>query len=83
MEEENRNFSNYTFRLIVTNRGEETATNANLQFTLYQGGKARESGTVNLSYVPIQSEQIGWMVFERERQRGDSLVLSFISYLQP
>ncbi|WP_017729750.1 hypothetical protein [Nafulsella turpanensis] len=73
----------YTWRLTVTNRGEETATNANLKFTLYQKGKATESGTVSISYVPIQSEQVGWIIFDRERQKGDSLVLSSITYLQP
>lgn len=73
----------YTFRIKVSNRGEETATNVSLKLTLYQQGKATETGSFSINYVPIQSEQKGWMIFDRKRQEGDSLVLSSITYLEP
>ena len=73
----------YTYRVKVRNKGEETATNMTLKMTLYQDGKIKESGTFSISYLPIQSEQTGWMVFKTARKPADSLVVSSITFLRP
>ena len=59
----------YTYRIKVKNKGAETATNMNLKMTLYQDGKSKESGTFSISYLPVNSEQIGWMVFEKKESQ--------------
>ena len=66
----------YTYRIKIENKGAETATNMNLKMTLYQDGKSKETGTLSISYLPINSEQIGWMVFETSRKPTDSLIIS-------
>ena len=73
----------YTYRVKVSNKGEETAVNINLKLTLYQDGKAKESGTFSIAYLPIQSEQVGWVVFDTARKPTDSLVVTTITYLRP
>ena len=70
----------YTYRVKVENKGGETASNMNLKMTLYQDGKSKESGTFSISYLPINSEQVGWMVFETQRKSTDSLVVSSLTF---
>ena len=73
----------YTYKVKVTNKGDETASNTNLKMTLYQDGKAQESGTFTIAYIPVQSEQLGWITFHTKRKPSDSLVVSSITYLRP
>lgn len=73
----------YTYEVIVKNDGEETATNVEVKMTLYQGGKAQESGVISIAYVPVQSEQTGLITFGMKRQPADSLVVSSITLVRP
>ena len=73
----------YTYRVKVRNKGQETATNLSLKMTLYQDGKIKESGSFTIAYLPIQSEQVGCMVFDTARKPTDSLVVTTITYLRP
>lgn len=73
----------YAYEVTVRNSGEETASDAHIQFALYQKGKVVENGTISLDYVPVQSTETGWIVFQRKKQSQDSLVVSSITFLKP
>ena len=77
------NMRDYAYEIRVKNFGEETATSANIKFSLYQEGKVTESGTLTINYVPIKSTETAWIVFHRKRKATDSLVVSSITYLKP
>lgn len=77
------NMTDYSFQVTVENLGEETAANANIKMSLYQNGKIVETGILNINYIPIESSETGWIVFDRERQLTDSLVLSSMTFLKP
>ena len=74
---------NYSFKIKVKNFGEETAENANIKMSLYQNGKVVASGTANIHFVPVNSEEIAWMVFHQKRKPTDSLVLTSVTYINP
>ncbi|HET8753579.1 MAG TPA: hypothetical protein VFM59_04390, partial [Salinimicrobium sp.] len=75
--------SYYTYKVVVENIGDQTAEEANIQLSLYQDGKKVETGTINILYVPIKSEETAWLVFHTKRKPNDSLVVSSVSYVQP
>lgn len=74
---------NYAFEVEIRNTGEETATNAQIKLSLYQDGKAVESGTLNIDYVPVKSKETAWIAFKRKRKSTDSLVVSSLTYVKP
>ena len=77
------NMQDYAFKVKVKNFGEETAVNANIKMSLYQNGKSVASGTANISFVPVNSEETTWFVFHQERKPTDSLVVTSVTYVKP
>ena len=77
------NMQDYSFKVKVKNFGEETAENANIKMSLYQDGKSVASGTANISFVPVNSEETAWFVFHQKRKPTDSLVVSSVTYVKP
>lgn len=73
----------YGFEVKVKNQGKETAENANIKLSLYQDGKAVETGTINIAFVPVGSEETAWIVFHTKRKPSDSLVVSSLTYVEP
>lgn len=74
---------NYAFRVHVKNDGEETAEAANIKFDLYQDGKPVDKVTLQLSYVPVHSEESAYVVFNRTRKPTDSLVVTSMTFVKP
>jgi uncharacterized protein (TIGR02588 family) len=66
--------AHYGFEVRVRNKGEETAENASIKLSLYQDGKAVETGTINTAFVPVKSTT--WIVIHTQRKPSDSLVVS-------
>lgn len=75
--------AHYGFEVKVKNEGEETAENASIKLSLYQDGRSVETGTVNIAYVPVSSEETAWIVFHTKRKPSDSLVVSSLTYVEP
>ena len=73
----------YSFKVKVKNFGEETAENANIKMSLYQDGKSVASGTTTIHFVPVNSEETVWFVFQQKRKPTDSLVVSSVTYVKP
>lgn len=71
------------YEIRVENEGEETAVNASINLSLYQDGKSVETSTVNINFVPIESEEVAWIVFYSKRKPSDSLVISSVTYVKP
>ena len=78
-----QNMEDYAFKIIIENEGEETAKNVNLKLTLYQNGKSAGSGTIAVNYVPVNSKETAWIVFDAKPKPGDSLVVSPVTYTRP
>ena len=74
---------NYTFKVEVENKGDQTAEQANIQLDLYQNGEIAESGSINMNYVPVKSKETSWIVFYVEPKPNDSLVISSVTFVQP
>lgn len=75
--------SDYTYHVTVRNNGEETATSVAVKMTLYQKGKAKETGIFNIDYIPVHSEEKGLVTFDVKKQPADSLVVSSITLVRP
>lgn len=73
----------YSFKLQVSNKGDESAEDVNIKLSLYQEGKAVEDGNVTIQYVPVKSMETAWIVFHTDRKAGDSLVVSSVTYVKP
>lgn len=72
-----------TYKVEITNNGQETAQSVNIQFDLYQEGKLSESAVMELDYVPVKSKEEGWISFSHKRMSSDSLVVGTRSFLKP
>lgn len=73
----------YGFEVKVENFGEEAASNVSVKLELYQDGKTAGSGTVQMDYVPISSNETAWITFDVKRKPGDSLVINSITATKP
>ena len=73
----------YTFKVETTNSGHETATSVNIGFDLYQNGEIAEKAVFTLNYVPRDSKEEGWVIFQKTRKPSDSLVITSVSFLKP
>ena len=73
----------YSFKLEVENKGEESAEAVNIKLSLYQEGKVAADGDVNIQYVPVKSKETAWIVFHSDRKPGDSLVVTSVTYVKP
>lgn len=73
----------YSYKIMVTNTGEETAENARLVFALYQNGQEVESAAVELTYIPVNSHKTAWITFYRQPKPNDSLVVRSASFVKP
>lgn len=72
-----------SYKVIIKNIGEETAESVTLKMSLYQNGKSIETGSLDIDYVPVNSTEIGFMVFYSKPKPNDSLVVSSVTYLKP
>src|SRR5690606_37004354 len=74
---------NYALEVTVENNGGESAEAVNIKLSLYQEGEAVEDGTMDIQYVPVKSKETGWIVFHSDRETGDSLFVSSVTYMKP
>lgn len=72
-----------TYKVEITNSGQETAQSVHIKFDLYQKGKLSESAVMEIDYVPVKSKEEGWITFSRKRMPSDSLVVGIRSFLKP
>lgn len=72
-----------TFRIVVQNKGGETAKNVQISFNLYRNGQVVESAQMNTGYVPVHSEISGWISFSSKRKPADSLAVGAMNFLKP
>lgn len=75
--------AHYAFEVRVKNEGGETAESASIKLSLYQDGKSVETGTINIAFVPVSSEETAWIVFHVKRKPSDSLVVSSLTFVKP
>ena len=73
----------YTFKVEVQNKGQETAKSANINLNLYQNGKLAESAVLGIDYVPAHSKEKGWVTFSKKRKASDSLVVGPVTFIKP
>ena len=72
-----------TYEVIITNKGNETATAVNIEFDLYQNGKFAKSGVLEVDYIPKHSQEKGWVSFSNAKTPYDSLAIGSITFLKP
>lgn len=68
--------------VTVTNRGDETAEDVQIEVVLMQNGEEIEHGEFSIAFVPRGSQAEGWVMF-REDPAGGELAAKVLGYEQP
>jgi len=71
------------YRLVVHNRGEETAEEVLVELALERGGEELETAELSIVFSPKESKREGWVSFREEIRQGDTLVARVMSYKKP
>ena len=71
------------YRLVVHNRGKETAEEVLVELALERAGEELETAELSIAFAPKESKREGWVSFKEGVQPGDSLVARVMSYKRP
>ncbi|MDX5418542.1 MAG: hypothetical protein LPK09_04945 [Hymenobacteraceae bacterium] len=71
------------YRVVVHNRGGETAEEVHVELALEQGGKQLERAELSIAFAPKESKREGWVNFKEDPARADTLVARVVSYKKP
>lgn len=73
----------HRYRVVVENKGGETAEEVQVELTLESGGKEVESAELNIAFSPKESKREGWVNFKEDPASADTLVARVVSYKRP
>ena len=73
----------YRYRVVVENRGGETAEEVQVELTIESGEKEVESAQLNIAFSPKYSKREGWVNFKEDPASSDTLVARVMSYKRP
>lgn len=71
------------YQVTVTNKGGITAEEVITEFTLYSGGKEKETSELQIAFSPKDSKREGWVTFSGEPTTSDSVAARVKSYKKP
>lgn len=71
------------YRVVVSNRGGETAESVQVELVLQQGGKEVEKAELEIAFVPQESKREGWVNFSHKPPSKNAISARVISYQKP
>ena len=71
------------YRVVVHNRGDETAEEVLVELALERGDEELETAELAIAFAPKESKREGWVGFREEIRQGDTLVARVMSYKKP
>lgn len=71
------------YRVVVHNRGGETAEEVQIELSLERGGEEMESAQLSIAFAPKESKREGWVNFKEDPSQADTLVARVVSYKRP
>lgn len=71
------------YRVVVYNKGGETAEEVQVELTIEREEKELESAQLNIAFAPKKSKREGWVNFKKEPTQADTLVARVVSYKRP
>lgn len=73
----------YRYRIVLHNKGGETAEQVKLKVETQTGGEAVESADIDFPFAPQESKREGWVNFDKDPQLADTVVVKVVSYKRP
>ncbi|MCP2045475.1 hypothetical protein [Pontibacter sp. HSC-36F09] len=73
----------HRYRVVVHNRGGETAEEVQVELTTESGGEEVESAELSIAFSPKDSKREGWVNFKEDPASADTLVARVVSYKRP
>lgn len=71
------------YRVVVENKGGETAEEILVELILESGGAEVESAELSIAFSPKESKREGWVNFKEDPASADTLVARVVSYKRP
>ncbi|PRY03388.1 uncharacterized protein (TIGR02588 family) [Pontibacter ummariensis] len=73
----------YRYQVDLYNVSSETAEEAMIQVVLMKDGKEWEKAALTFPFAPQHSKREGWVIFQNNPAKADSVVSNVVSYKQP
>ncbi|PVY39432.1 hypothetical protein [Pontibacter virosus] len=73
----------HRYRVVVENKGGETAEEVQVELIVESGGAEVESAELNIAFSPKESKREGWVNFKEDPAKADTLVARVVSYKRP
>ncbi|PKV62845.1 hypothetical protein [Pontibacter ramchanderi] len=71
------------YRVVVENKGGETAEEVQVELTLQRDGEEVEQAELSIAFSPKESKREGWVIFRENIRQTDSLAARVVSYKRP
>lgn len=73
----------YRYRVILYNRGGQTAETVTVEVAVKKGGKDVEKAELQIPFVPKESKREGWVNFSEDPSKADTVEARVLSYKKP
>lgn len=73
----------FRYRIVLKNKGGETAKEVKLEIELQAGGKAVSKANLDFPFVPQESKREGWVNFDNGPASSDTIIVKVVSYKRP
>ncbi|MEX2594646.1 MAG: hypothetical protein WD426_17880 [Anditalea sp.] len=73
----------YRYHVTISNEGQETAEEVQIELILEKDGQQLELATLDILYAPKESSKEGWVNFSKNPIEADTLYARVVSYKKP
>ena len=73
----------HRYRLVVHNKGAETAEKVTVELSMEKGGREMEKATFEVDHCPQGSKREGWVSFNSDPTTADTLRARVVGYKKP
>lgn len=78
-----RRSNHFLVPVSVTNRGDQTAQDVNIEVILERGGKEQERGEFQIAFLPRHSTREGWVTFKTDPRTVEQINARVLGYEKP
>ncbi|WP_276496405.1 hypothetical protein [Pontibacter litorisediminis] len=76
-------YAPYRYRVVLYNKGGETAEQVKLEVKVQHNGTAVEQADLDFPFAPQESKREGWVNFDNDPKQADTVVVKVVSYKRP
>lgn len=69
--------------IAVTNQGEQTAEDVQIEVVLEKGGQEEERAEFQIAFLPRRATQEGWVTFQTDPRNAERIKTRAIGYKKP